>query len=148
MTKTNGKKIANVKKMNAVIDNPTYADLVIEVLPTAIQREEEYEIMLANIDELMNIKEENLSPEEDRLLETLAILVEAYEDKHYPMPEVAPNEVLKFFMEDRELKQSDLLHIFGSSGIASEVVNGKRSISKAQARKLAEFFNVSVELFI
>ncbi|HMS43036.1 MAG TPA: hypothetical protein PKE69_22600 [Pyrinomonadaceae bacterium] len=134
--------------MNAVIDNPTYANLVIEVLPTAIQSEEEYEIMLANIDELMNIKEENLLPEEERLLETLAILVEAYEDKYYPMPEVEPNEVLKFFMEDRELKQTDLLHIFGSSGITSEVVNGKRSISKAQAKKLAEFFKVSVELFI
>jgi HTH-type transcriptional regulator/antitoxin HigA len=46
------------------------------------------------------------------------------------------------------LKQSDLLHIFGSSGIASEVFNGKRAISKAQAKKLAEHFKVSVELFI
>ena len=51
-------------------------------------------------------------------------------------------------MEQRDLKQNNLLHIFGSSGITSEVVNGKRSISKAQAKKLAEFFKVSVELFI
>jgi HTH-type transcriptional regulator / antitoxin HigA len=134
--------------MNSVINNQTYADLVVKVLPTAIQSEEEYEIMLANIDELMSKCEDKLLPEEERLLETLAILVEAYEDEHYPMPEVPPNEVLKFLMEDRNLKQSDLLHIFGSSGIASEVVNGKRSISKAQAKKLAEFFKVSVELFI
>lgn len=104
--------------------------------------------MLANIDELMSRGEAFLSAEEERLLETLAILVEAYEDEHYPMPEVAPNEVLKFLLEDRELKQKDLLHIFGSSGIASEVINGKRSISKAQAKKLSEFFKVSVELFI
>jgi len=134
--------------MNSVIENKTYADLVVKVLPTAIQSENEYKIMLANIDELMSKGENKISPEEERLLETLAILVEAYEDKHYPMPEVAPNEILKYLMEERGLKQSDLLHVFGSSGIASEVVGGKRSISKAQAKKLAEFFKVSVELFI
>jgi HTH-type transcriptional regulator/antitoxin HigA len=134
--------------MNSIINNQTYADLVVKVLPAAIRSEEEYEIMLANIDELMSKGEDKLSPEEERLLETLAILVESYEDEHYPMPEVPPNEVLKFLIEENGLKQSDLLHIFGSSGIASEVVNGKRSISKAQAKKLAEFFKVSVELFI
>lgn len=134
--------------MISILENKNYADLVVKVLPTAIQNEKEYEIMLANIDELMSRGEAFLSAEEERLLETLAILVEAYEDEHYPMPEVAPNEVLKFLLEDRELKQKDLLHIFGSSGIASEVINGKRSISKAQAKKLSEFFKVSVELFI
>ena len=134
--------------MISIIENKTYADLVVKVLPTAIQSEDEYDIMLANIDELMSKGENRLSREEERLLETLAILVESYEDEHYPMPESSPNEVLKFLMEDCELKQKDLVHIFGSTGITSEVVNGKRSISKAQAKKLAEFFKVSVELFI
>lgn len=136
------------KKMISVIQNKTYADLVVKVLPTAVQSEEEYGMMLANINELMSKGENSLSPEEERLLETLAILVEAYEDEHYPMPEVAPNEILKFLMKENDYKQKDLVHIFGSSGIASEVVSGKRSISKAQAKKLAEFFKVSVELFI
>ena len=66
----------------------------------------------------------------------------------FSQPEVSPNEILKFLMEQKDLKQSDLLHIFGSSGITSEVVNGKRSISKAQAKKLAGYFKVSVKLFI
>lgn len=134
--------------MISIIENKTYADLVVKVLPTAIQSEEEYELMLENINELMSKGETQLLPEEERLLETLAILVEAYEDEHYPMPELAPNEILKYLMEENGLKQSDLLHVFGSSGIASEVVNGKRAISKTQARKLAEHFKVSVELFI
>lgn len=142
------KRLPLLIKMISVIENKAYADLVLKVLPTAIQSEEEYKIMLANIDELMSKSESKLSPEEERLLETLAILVEAYEDEHYPMPEVPPNEILKFLMEQNDLKQSDLLHIFGSSGITSEVVNGKRAISKAQAKKLAEYFKVSVELFI
>lgn len=116
-------------------------------LPQVIESEEELERTEEIISELLR-KGENLSPEEDRLLDLLSDLVERYEDEHYSMPEVSPNEILKFLMEQNDLKQSDLLHIFGSSGIASEVVNGKRSISKAQAKKLAEHFKVSVELFI
>jgi HTH-type transcriptional regulator / antitoxin HigA len=142
------RRLSLANKMILVIQNKTYADLVVKVLPTAIHSEEEYEIMLANIDELMSKGENGLSPEEERLLETLAILVEAYEDEHYPMPEVVPNEILKFLMKENDYKQKDLIYIFGSSGIASEVVSGKRSISKTQAKKLAEFFKVSVELFI
>lgn len=134
--------------MNSIIENKVYANLVVKVLPTAIRSEDEYEIMLANVDELMNKSENSLSPEEERLLETLAILVESYEDEQYPMPKVSPVETLKFLMEENGYKQKDIVHIFGSSGVASEVVNGKRSISKAQAKKIAEFFKVSVELFI
>jgi HTH-type transcriptional regulator / antitoxin HigA len=134
--------------MITVIDNKTYADLVVSVLPTAIQSEDEYEIMLENINELMSRNEDSLLPEEHRLLETLAILVEAYENKVYPIESADPLKMLKMLMAENNYRQKDLLHIFGSSGIASEVINGKRSISKTQAKKLAEFFNVSVELFI
>ncbi|MCA1639098.1 MAG: transcriptional regulator [Acidobacteria bacterium] len=141
-------RLSLLNKMISIIKNKTYADLVVKVLPTAIQSEKEYEIMLANIDELMSKGENKLSLEEERLLKTLAILVESYEDEHYPMPEIAPNEILKFLMEENDLKQKDLIHIFGSSGIASEIVNGKRSISKNQAKALAEFFRVSIEVFI
>lgn len=137
-----------MKKMISTIKNKTYAELVVKVLPAAIRTEEEYKIMLANIDELINKDEAALSHGEERLLETLAILVEAYEDEHYPMPEIAPTEALKLLMKERNLRQKDLQEIFGSTGITSEVVNGKRSISKTQAKKLAEFFKVSVELFI
>jgi len=127
-----------------------YGNLLLRVLPSVITNDEEFERLIQEIDRLItkDIKEGSLSPEEDKLLELLSLLVEEYEDKHYPIPEAAPNEVLKFLMEDRELKQKDLVHVFGSTGITSEVVNGKRSISKAQAKKLAEFFRVSVELFI
>jgi HTH-type transcriptional regulator/antitoxin HigA len=93
-------------------------------------------------------KGDTISPEEEKLLDLLSNLVEAYEDEHYPMPDVSPNEVLKFLMEQNDLKQRDLLPIFSSSGILSEVVSGKRSISKTQAKKLAEYFSVSVEVFI
>jgi len=51
-------------------------------------------------------------------------------------------------MEMNRLKQADLLSVFGSSGIASEVINGKREISKAHAKALAKFFHTSTDLFL
>ena len=78
----------------------------------------------------------------------MSTLIERFEEEHHPIPDSPPNQVLKTLMEDRGLKQKDLLPIFGSSGTVSEVVNGKRSISKAQAKKLSEFFHVSAEVFI
>lgn len=116
-------------------------------LPQVIENDDDLDKAEEIVDRLLS-KGENLSPEEEKLLDLISDLIEKYENEHYPMPEAAPNEILKFLMEDRELKQKDLVHIFGSTGITSEVVNGKRSISKAQAKKLAEFFKVSVELFI
>jgi HTH-type transcriptional regulator/antitoxin HigA len=51
-------------------------------------------------------------------------------------------------MEARKLTQKDLWKVLGSKGITSEVFHGRRAISKTQARKLAEYFHVSIEMFI
>lgn len=51
-------------------------------------------------------------------------------------------------MEVRNLTPKDLWKIFGSKGITSEVIHGKRSISKAQAKRLAAFFHVGADVFI
>jgi len=51
-------------------------------------------------------------------------------------------------MEEHGLRQRDLLDIFGSRGIASEVVSGKRAISKEQAKKLAQRFHVPAGIFV
>ncbi|HLM03537.1 MAG TPA: hypothetical protein VK400_20955 [Pyrinomonadaceae bacterium] len=136
--------------MTANVDEQKYGKLLMQTLPSVITSDEELERLTKEVDRLMTkgIKEDELSPEEEKLLELLAVLIEQYEDEHYPMPDVAPHEVLKYLMQEKGYKQKDIVHIFGSSGITSEVVNGKRSISKAQAKKLAEFFGVSVELFI
>jgi HTH-type transcriptional regulator/antitoxin HigA len=51
-------------------------------------------------------------------------------------------------MEQRGLRQADLLPVFGSRSVASDVLAGKREPSKAHIRKLADFFHVSPELFL
>lgn len=120
-----------------------------QVLPSVITDDTELDRMTEEANRLITkgIKQ-SLSPEESRLFLLITQLIEDYEDEHFPIEKSPPHEILKFLMEQRDLKQSDLLDVFGSSGIASEVVNGKRSISKTQAKKLAERFKVSVELFI
>lgn len=118
-----------------------------EALPQVIETDAELARVEKIISDLLR-KGENLSPEEEKLLDLLSNLVEVYEDERWVIPEAQPVNVLKFLIAQNGLKQSDLLPIFSSSGIASEVINGKRSISKAQAKKLAEFFNVSIAVFI
>ena len=99
--------------------------------------------MLLELDE-----REDLSAEEEALAEVLTLLIEDYEGKHYPMPRVSPNESLSALMEERGLKHKDIWPVLGNKGAATEVLSGRRSISKAQAKRLAEFFRVPVGLFI
>ena len=130
-----------------------YKKLLGETLPGAIHTEEEYD-RLATVAHALGEKEaeQDLSPEEDRLADLLATLIQAYQDIHQgdagdPL-QVLPLDFLKASMERRGLKQKDLIPIFGSQGITSEVLSGKRAISKAHAKKLAAFFKVGVECFI
>ena len=131
----------------AAINPDRYKKLLVRIMPVVIQTEEENERMLAEVEKLM-AKGEDLSPEEDALLRLMATLIQDFEEKFYQPREATPLEVLRHLMEARDLKQSDLLEVFGSKGIASEVINGKRAISKTQAKALAKFFGVSADLFI
>jgi HTH-type transcriptional regulator/antitoxin HigA len=139
-----GKMTVTRRKLNTA----KYGRLLLEALPRPIETEEENERALAIVNELMSKGEDKLTPEEQALLKLLVRLIEDFEEKAYPIPEAPGWRVLRTLMENRGVRQADLLHIFGSRGIASEVVNGKRAISKAQAKALGEFFKVSPELFI
>ncbi len=129
------------------IDPARYKRLLSQAMPVAVETEEENERLLAIVEKLMD-KGEDISAEEEMLLRLLATLIQNFEERHYKPRDATPLEVLHHLMDARGLKQSDLLEVFGSKGVASEVINGKRGISKAQARKLAEFFQVSADLFI
>jgi HTH-type transcriptional regulator / antitoxin HigA len=121
--------------------------LLAETLPAVIKTEDENERMLAEIERLMD-KGDRLTNEELALLELMSRLVEDYEEEAYPVEDAPPYRVLQHLMEANGLKQADLLPIFGSRGYASDVVNGKRGISKENAKELGEFFHVSPELFL
>jgi len=112
-----------------------------------MESEEESVRMLTVVEKLMD-KGEDLSPEEEKLLKLFARLIEDFEQRFYHPEEAAPLEVLQHLMEARGVKQNHLWEVFGSKGIASEVLNGKRGISKTQARSLANYFHVPADLFI
>ncbi len=128
------------------MDEKTYGQLLRRTLPHVIHSEEKCD-RLAN--ELMRLDElEKPTREEKELAELLTILVEEYEERRYSVRLSSPRQVLQHLMKARNLTPKDLWKLFGSKGIASEVLNGKRSISKTHAKRLAQFFHVSAEVFI
>lgn len=68
--------------------------------------------------------------------------------EHYALEVSQPHEILQHIMESSATRQADLVGVVGSSGVVSEIVNGKRAISKAQAKALGEYFKVLPGLFI
>jgi HTH-type transcriptional regulator/antitoxin HigA len=78
----------------------------------------------------------------------MTLLIRQFEESRYPLGHAEPIEALRVLMEDRGIRQRDLIPVFGASSVVSDVLNGKRSISKAHARKLAEHFHVPASLFI
>jgi HTH-type transcriptional regulator / antitoxin HigA len=131
--------------MNAVLDQE-YSKLLVALQPKVIETEEENEFYLAEVTKLMRLGDA-ISPAQERLLKLLVNLIESFEDSHYQLKSATPLEILTELVRDRGLKQKDLLPVFGSQGVASEVLNGKRGISKAHAKALGAFFNVSPSLF-
>ena len=78
----------------------------------------------------------------------MTVLIRQFEETHYPLVHASPVEALGVLMENRKLRQLDLIPVLGASSVISDILNGKRSISKTHARKPAEFFHVPVSLFI
>lgn len=131
----------------SAINPQKYGKLLARVRPTLIRTEQENERMLGLVKQLM-AKGDSLTPEEGELLKLIGRLITDFEETFYQLDDAAPHEILKELMEARGLKQNDISRVLGSKVRASEIINGKRAISKTQAKALAEFFNVSAELFI
>ena len=125
-----------------------YGKLLAKFAPKLIQTEEENENALAVVESLMARGDANLSAEELALLDLLGDLIERFESKTYITPDGDPAGTLKLLMDGRNLKPADLAAVLGSRAKVSEILAGKRSISKAQAKRLGEFFKVSPAAFI
>ena len=132
--------------MTLTINPESYSQLLALYQPKVIETEAENDLAIAKATELEHKVARTI--EEDAILELLVTLIEKFEDENYPIPEGTPHSMLLHLMESNDIKQENLVGVIGSRGVVSEVVNGKRSISKAQAKALAEFFSVDVGLFI
>jgi HTH-type transcriptional regulator / antitoxin HigA len=134
--------------MGLKLHRTRYSSLLADVAPTVPQTEKENERLLAEIEKLMAKGEKNLSPEEDALLELLTQLVETFEKRVYPRERTSPAELVAFLLEQRGLSPSDLWPVLGSKGRVSELLSGRREVSKDQAKRLGAFFHISTAAFI
>lgn len=135
--------------LTATIDLKRYGRLLAKAAPCVIATKEGHERALATVESLMENGEGHMTPEADALLDLLTNLIRDYEATVYPpRAKSKPHEMLAFLMEQRNLKPSDLWPVIGSKSRVSEILAGKRSVSKEQAKKLAKFFHVRADLFI
>ncbi|MEE3719644.1 transcriptional regulator [Tumidithrix elongata RA019] len=132
--------------MTLTLNKEVYGSLLADIQPQLITNEAENERALNIVENLL--ADENLSPEQEQILKLLVALIEKFEAEHYQLEASTPHSILLHLMEARDLRQANLVGVIGSRGVVSEVVNGKRQISKSQAKSLGEFFHVDPSLFI
>lgn len=100
-----------------------------------IRSEADYKIMLSEVSALIDLDPDADSPEGERL-EVLGLLVEAYEEKHFPIGAPTPIEAIKFRMEQSGMSVADMAPYIGAPNRVYEVLNGTRQLSLAMIRRL------------
>ena len=117
-------------------------------LLTAPKTEAEYEQLVESLDEVLDAGGANEDHPFALLADYLGDLVEARETRHYAMPPAASGvEALRFLMEQRGIKQSELPEV-GTQSVVSEVLSGKRRLNVVHVERLSNRFNVPADLFI
>jgi HTH-type transcriptional regulator/antitoxin HigA len=126
-----------------------YASLVHQYnfAPSMIGSERDYRRARGTVERLL-FPERRLSPEEGALANLLLHLIDVYESSVTEPPLSTPRDVLKHLMEQRQLKQADLIGVLGTASVVSEILSGKRSINSRQARGLADYFGIGADLFL
>jgi HTH-type transcriptional regulator/antitoxin HigA len=112
-----------------------------------IRNEREYDQAVKRLNSLLDEIGTNERHPLYELLDTLGTLIHAYEAKHHTLPKSSGAEMLRFFMDEHGLTQSDLSEV-GSQGVVSEILTGKRELNVRQIRALAQRFGVSPAVFV
>jgi HTH-type transcriptional regulator / antitoxin HigA len=137
------------------MDEQRYGALLADARPRIIETVDEHERLLGLAESLME-KGDQLSEEEEKLLAIIVLLIEAYElhfagdeedEEGEPEQPPLPHVTLQRLMQSHHLELNDVSHMFGNPHIAKEVLEGKREISKRQAKELGKFFRVPPKLF-
>jgi HTH-type transcriptional regulator / antitoxin HigA len=133
--------------MSATAVRSEYAALLSSALPAVIRSEAENERYIALL-EALDRKGSQMTVAERRMAELLSLLIETFEEKHYALKAASPVDVLNELMSANNLKQKDLLDVFSTPSVVSEVLHGKRQLTTDHIRRLSRRFHVSPEVFI
>ena len=112
-----------------------------------IKNEREYEDALERVFNLMQMNLADGSPELDEL-EALALFIEHYEDKHYPIAPPSPIDAITFRLDQLGKEKSELAKILGTRARQSEILSGKRKLSLEMIRKLHAILGIPAESLI
>jgi HTH-type transcriptional regulator/antitoxin HigA len=124
-----------------------YKQLIADVPPKVIHTEKENRYYLEKLEEL-NSRWAELTRAERDLYDTLGVLIEDFEKRSYKIRAVTPIEAIKELMAANALKQKDLIGVFETASVASEVLKGKRALTTDHIRRLSRRFNVSPAIFL
>jgi HTH-type transcriptional regulator/antitoxin HigA len=130
--------------MSRVLANPV--EMIAQGAPHVIHNDAELEVYTESLFQLTAL--ENPSSDEMEAIELLTLLVERYEQEHYPVPTAEPVSVVRFLIDKQNLTQRELIPQFGSESAVSMFLNGQRNLTLEQVRKLSERFNLPADLFI
>jgi|SRR5215813_482332 len=122
-----------------------YAELLSEARPEVIKAEEQNREYIARLEELT--RKEHVTEAEEKLIALLTVLVERFEDSYHSVPNAGPLDIIRHLMDEHQLRQKDLVDVFGTESIVSDVLNGKRDLTKEHIRRLSERFGVSPAVF-
>jgi HTH-type transcriptional regulator/antitoxin HigA len=92
-------------------------------------------------------RRDRLTRKEKEYAELLTILIDNYEAKKYSVPSASPMKVLAELMSANDLRQKDLVGVFGAESIVSEILHGKRTLNRHHIEKLSAKFGVSPAVF-
>ena len=123
-----------------------YLQLLQQFPPRTIKDDEELDKTIAVIDDLLD--RPSLSSEESDYLNVLGTLVFDYEQKTEPILDIYGVELLKVLIAERGLRQKDLVPIFKTESIVSDVITGKRQLTVRHIQELAQFFKLSPAVFL
>ncbi|MCK4346378.1 MAG: hypothetical protein KAX05_13935 [Bacteroidales bacterium] len=110
-----------------------------------IKTDSYYQMALSRLEEIFDAPIG--TPESDEA-DVLGLLIDEYENKHYPIEAPDPIEAIKIRMEEMHLKQIDLVPEIGGKSRVSEILNKKRKLTVDMIRKLAIRLNLSAGLLI
>lgn len=131
--------------MSSLTVSREYSSLLTKVPPKIIRTEKEneaYNEILYDLDQRKKV-----TPAERELAKLLTLLIEDFEERRYQLPHSRPLDVLRFLMDQHGLMQKDLVSVFGTPSIVSEVLSGKRELNKEHIKRLSDQFHVSPEVF-
>ena len=124
----------------------TYQKLIFKYPLKQIKNAKEYKIAIKLYEELID----NFGETEDfnEYLDVLAMLIDNYENEKYPVENADPVDIMKFLMEEKNIKQADLAKAFGSQSVVSEVLNKKRGLTLKYIYNMANILNVRPQIFV